>query len=170
MIGMELYRYTEYVSDLFGGGIELITSRVVREDGRFYYAVIDLDDMGETSKEIKVSKKARNRLAWPTKVEAYNSYVARKHAQIKIAESMIKAARYGLSRLHEVNQGLLKDNHPDLRLCDCGRLVSETDTQWCVECERAGCDYCIRREDIADPEVGWADDEFCYPNCQEYES
>jgi hypothetical protein len=170
-----LYRYVTGARDdgiLFRPGLELITSRVVHQDQHYYYAVIDY---GEThSKEIRVSKRARNRLAWPTKIEAYNSYIARAHASIARAEKAIQRARWGLENLDSANMALMRE-HPDLRLCACGRLV-EHFYRICEECGRMGCDYCIRDESehkIILAKDGYPEGgggiSFCYPTCQDYE-
>jgi hypothetical protein len=170
-----LYRYIEgTIQDgvSFRPGIELITSRVVRQDRHYHYAVIDYGE--EHSKEIRVSKRARNRLAWPTKVEAYNSYIARARARIERSEEAIQSAKLGLENLDSANRTLMEE-HPNLHLCACGRLV-ENFYRICEECGRKGCDYCIRDE--SEHKIILAEDgcpeggggiSFCYPSCQDYE-
>lgn len=81
---MKLYRYD--------WDLVLRTYKVIKETPCGYWVEVDLYD--HPSGKRWTSKHSRKRLAYPTKEEALDSFIARKRKQIEILEDQIHNAKH----------------------------------------------------------------------------
>lgn len=103
---MRFYRYEEIL--YYGDGCKLIirTFDLIEETPCGYWIGKNIDDEFLLYHEKKrwVSKTSRKRFAYPTKKEALDNFIARKHRQIAILKARIREAKMALTVANDVKE------------------------------------------------------------------